>query len=75
VFLSAYPAAVMSNAGTNTVTGALSGDDNNNNAASLDMVSATTFNYRLTGCYYQRHQLQRSGQRYPGFAFTTGYPW
>ena len=46
-----YPAALMSNVGTNTVTVSLSADDNNNNnSASLDQaVSATTFNYASPG--------------------------
>ncbi|MDQ2793465.1 MAG: T9SS type A sorting domain-containing protein [Bacteroidota bacterium] len=69
----AYPAAVMSNAGTNTVTVTLSSDDNtSNNTASLDQViSATTFNFASPGATTGAISFNGAGNGTLASRFTT----
>ena len=71
-----YPAAVMSNAGTNTVTVTLSSDDNNNNnTASVDqVVSATTFNYASPGATTSSISFNGAGNGTLASRFTTRIP-
>ena len=68
-----YPADVMANLGTNTVTVTLSSDDNNNNnTGSLDQtVSATTFNYASPGATTSGISFNGAGNGTLASLFTT----
>ena len=71
-----YPAAVMANAGTNTVTVTLTSDDNNNNnTASLDqVVSATTFNFASPGATISGISFNGAGNGTLASRFTSRIP-